>query len=314
MALVTLAVLVLLIVGPLRWFLSSLDIDILPSSRSNELIAWVPEDADWVEGVNLKELRSNPDYPRELSSSFTPAVRIFDVDAIEEAVLVYSSFQQAIWGHSDLVIVRFTNPPSFDKAIRKGELKEQKKEDRRYYVGEGILGGNNWLFRASDTIVLFADSEARLQRAMAGDGTTWRISKELRSAIKSTNGPALGAAVGPPAQMGISPLARALGPLGRHNEAQPLCLSETYETRVTDSGVEWTINKTYSSADKAKLARDRLQGTADSAPVNAHDPGGYMFSVIRDSLMITATGEHVVMRYNVPHKDVKRVLSIYRGN
>jgi hypothetical protein len=307
--LLTLGVFVLVIAGPLRWGLSSLNVNIFPSAR-DDLIAWVPGDADAIEGANLKELRNDSRLPRELTEVWTHNVPQFDADAIDEIVCVDPVLPPLMSGPiADLYIVRLNSTDALTKAFGKGGWSERRKDGQAYYKGIVSL----YLFRASPTIVLLSSSESRLLDAMSGGGDTWHIKKDLATAIRSTDGPTWGAAVGPAAQSGVSPLTRtlALFAMNYRRDAQPLRLSEYYSTKLSGSGKETSICQVFSSDQNAVTAKRLLERSFDDllARTGAEDqrnPNVYLLRVIHDSLRITVSGKRLEIRYTVSHEDLKR--------
>jgi len=78
--------------------------------------------------------------------------------------------------------------------------------------------------------------------------------------------------------------------------------------------IEFTIEASYSSPEKAKVAIDRMKHVMNmhlAVRVTA-DPALYFFRVVDDSLWFEQVGSKVTIHFQVPHRELRRVKQILK--
>lgn len=281
----------------------------LSGPRDADLLVWAPADTDAALGADLEDFFSQAQIREVFADNEYRAFRDagFDIGSVQRVLLVARTNKAARF--DTLLVVRLNRAYDPNMPIKTGRAKVKQKGSQKYLE----FTNGHWLFNPTERVVLLTDREPLLLDAMSGNGADLRIGPDLLSAARGASGPLWGAAVGPAAQPDTRGYFPDLLRLRKNPDPHPLRLSETYSTRVTADGIEFTIVAAYSSPEKAKVAADQMDYgvkhalTKELAGREAADPELHFVRVVYDSLKIEPSRERVTIRFSIPHRELRRL-------
>jgi hypothetical protein len=277
--------------------------------RTEEFLAWVPDDAEIVAHLDFRELGANR-HVRALMDARPYLVRASKITAGMLDHLYFAGKVRPGGAKESVAVLRFTADYDPNTLFDREALDILGPKGKPYYR----LAGGWWMHCPSRRVMVLSDDEAVLNALVRSGGG--RLRDQLRTAFDAAEGPIRGAAVGPSAQPDIrfdfAPWFR----LPMRDKPHPLTLSVTASSRLTPDSLHLDTEFVYSSSEKADLAAAQRKDTLDRVVAFAdrvahpNDPDLYLAKVLHDSLTIRSRGSKVEETGQIPLEHLGRVLDL----
>jgi predicted Zn finger-like uncharacterized protein len=276
------------------------------TSSEDELMAFVAADTESLILIDIEEISQIPEI-QSLTDRAIQARKEKVPLGLGKRRLALSPRKASDKENETLSIFSLEQPFKVQPLLDAGHARQKEKDGLTYFE---IAADNIWIAHPSPKIVLRSHSEVKLVEALEAVRKKTPISDELRQAFRATSGPVRMASIGPAAQSVVPSSPFAL--LFKDDvDAPPLCLSQSISTSLQSDRIEARIVSRYSDEVKAKTASEILtKGIKKAIALMAGEKQGgevYLMRVVLDSLKIEPKGSELVLRLDVPLKELKRL-------
>jgi hypothetical protein len=282
--------------------------ELFPSILRNpedSLIAYVPADTECLILVDLEELNGIPEV-RDMADRGQNRPQKVSL-GLGRRTLALSPRKGTDRPEDDLSIFQLAEPYNAQPLLDAGQIQRKEKNGFQYFE---IQADGVWIAQPDPKIVIHSHNESKLLACLEEARKKTLIADELRQAFRATSGPVRMASIGPAAQSVVpsSPLAMLFKD---DVDAPPLCLSQAISTSLHSDRIEARIISRYSDEAKAKTAGEILtKGIKKAIALMAGEKQGgevYLMRVVFDSLKIEPKGSELVLRFEVPMRELKRL-------
>jgi hypothetical protein len=276
------------------------------TSPEDELMAYVAADTESLILIDIEEISQVPEI-QNLTDRAIQARKEKVPLGLGKRRLALSPRRASDKENETLSIFSLEQPFKVQPLLDAGHARQKESNGLSYFE---IAADNIWIAHPSPKIVLRSHNEGRLVEALEAARKKASPSDELRQAFRATSGPVRMASIGPSAQSVVpsSPLAMLFKD---DVDAPPLCLSQAISTSLHSDRIEARIISRYSDEVKAKTAGEILgKGIKKTIALMAGEKQGgevYLMRVILDSLKIEPKVLELVLRLEVPLKELKRL-------